>query len=138
MTAKEIFQDAMKAQKEIKLLNGRRAHYIEMATSLSGMSEVYIRSTEKRSRTEAAAIGLVEVADKLGEQGERYLAQVRNAEEIIARLEKPRHRQLLTLRYIEGLSWRSVSDEMGYKDPQSVYRVHGWALLAAEKILREK
>lgn len=135
MRAKEVFLEAYQAQQKIKQLEQRRQHYIAMATSLSGMSEVNIRSTEKRSRTESAAIGLVETADRLGLQLEHYVAAVRVAEEIIARIEKPRYRDVLSLHYLQGLSWREVSERMHYRDEKSVFRVHGWALLEAEKII---
>ena len=136
--AKEILQEAFWAQKELRKLEQRRAHYIAMATSMSGMSETHIRSTEVRSRTESAAIGLVEVADKIGVQMERYLAAVKKAEDIIGKIEKPRYREVLSLHYLEGLPWRTVSERMEYRDEKSVFRVHGWALLEAEKKLQEK
>lgn len=135
MTAKEIFQSAYKAQRELRILQRRREHYLEMATSLAGMSETHIRTTEIRSRTESAAIGLVEVAEKMEQPAEEYLQAVRKAEELISRLDKPRHREVLSLHYLQGLPWARVSDMMGYQDPKSVFRVHGWALLSAEKIL---
>lgn len=135
MRAKEIFMEAYKAQREIKRLESRRQHYLEMAIMVAGMSETNIRSTEKRSRTESAAIGLATVAEKLKEPAEQYLRAVRKAEEIIGQLEKPRHREVLSLHYLEGLPWAEVSDRMGYQDPKSVFRVHGWALMAADKIL---
>lgn len=135
MRAKEIFQEAYRAQREIKRLEARRQHYLEMAIMVAGMSETNIRSTEKRSRTESAAIGLATVAEKLKEPAEQYLQAVRKAEEIIGRMDKPRYREVLSLHYLEGLPWAEVSDRMGYQDPKSVFRVHGWALMAAEKIL---
>ena len=135
MTAKEIFQEAYNAQREIKRLEQRRQHYLEMAIMVAGMSETNIRSTEKRSRTESAAIGLATVAEQLKAPAEQYLQAVRRAEDIIGKLDKPRHREVLSLHYLEGLPWGTVSSRMGYQDPKSVFRVHGWALLSAEKIL---
>ena len=135
MTAKEIFRAAYEAQKEIKSLQRRRDHYMEIALSAAGMSETHIRNTEVRSRTESAAIGLAMVAAKLEEPMQRYLDAVKQAEEIIQRLDKPRYREVLERHYLEGLSWPEVSQRMGYKDPKSVFRVHGWALMDAEKIL---
>lgn len=135
MTAKEIFQAAYTAQREIRNLESRRDHYIEMAMSASGMSETHIRNTEVRSRTESAAIGLVDVADKLQEQMVAYLGAVKAAEELIAKIEKPRFREVLTLHYLEGRGWAEVGARMGYRDPGSVFRVHRWALKIAEKCI---
>lgn len=135
MTAKEIFRAAYEAQKDIKALQRRREHYLEMALSGSGMSETHIRSTEVKSRTEAAAIGLAAVALELEKPMERYLAAVKRAELIMQRIDKPRYREVLQLHYLEGKPWQQVSAEMGYQDPKSVFRVHGWALQAADKIM---
>ena len=135
MSAKDIFQAAFRAQKEIRILQQRREHYLTLAMSVAGLSSTPVQGGEKNSRTESAAIGLAEVADKLEKQAEQYLAAIRPAEELIEKLDKPRHREVLSLHYLQGYSWGRVSVMMGYQDPKSVFRVHGWALLAADKIL---
>jgi hypothetical protein len=60
---------------------------------------------------------------------------IAEAEQVISRIEHDRLRRILTLRYLCGMSLRSISDELGYKDSNSVYRAHGYALLAAQKII---
>lgn len=135
MGAKEFFQSVLEAQRELKLIRKKREHYLDMATGTSGMSETNIRSSGKRSRVEAAALELVELADQLDKEAEIYVERVKLAEQIIQKLEKPRYRQVLTLRYLAGHSWRTVADEMDYADVNSAFHVHGWALRAAEKFL---
>lgn len=135
MEAKEFFQSVLDAQRAIYAIREKQEHYTEMATGMSGMSETNIRSSSRRSRVEAAAVGLVDLSDKLDKEAEKYLARIRQAEQIIQKLEKPRHRQVLTLRYLAGHSWRTVADEMDYKDIKSAFRVHGWALMEAQKFL---
>jgi len=46
-----------------------------------------------------------------------------------------RYRQILTYRYLCGWTFRSISDELEYNDPNSVYRAHGWALHEAQTVL---
>lgn len=135
MTSKELFNRVFAAQQEIKLLERRRRKYIEMACSAAGMSETSVRSSGNKSRTEQAAMKLVELADRMGNTAAEYYKLVEDAEGLIARLDRPRHRQVLTLRYIECKGWREITRIMRYEDEKSVFRVHGWALRAAQKLL---
>ena len=77
----------------------------------------------------------MELSDRLGNTAAEYAKLVSDAEGLISRLERQRHRQVLTLRYIEGRPWKAISDIMGYQDEKSVFRVHGWALKAAQQLL---
>jgi len=77
---KLILRRAFEAQKRIAELQSRREHYLEMATSISGMSENKIRSTDKRSRVETAALELVDLAAELGEQATELVGALREAE----------------------------------------------------------
>ena len=137
MRAKEFFFSVRDAERKIKILRKKQRHYQELAISVGGMSETNIRTVSGRSRTETAALRLVEVEDQIADEAEQYVSLIKKAEAIVMRIEKPRYREVLELRYLCGLSWRSVSDEMGFRDVKSVYRVHGWALAAAQKFLDE-
>ena len=135
MRAKEFFLAVRDAEHKIKVLRAKKQKYQELASSITGMSETNIRSTGNRSRTENAALRLIEVEDQMGDAEERYFALIETAENVLGQLKTQRYVDVLTYRYILGLSWRSVADEMGYKGPKSVYEVHGWALAAAQRIL---
>ena len=135
MRAKEFFLSVRDAEHKVKSLRQRQRKYKEMACSISGMSETNIRSVGSRSRTETAALRLVDVEEQIADEAEHYVALIEQAEAVIRQISKPRYRQVLELRYLCGLSWRTVSDEMGYRDAKSAFRVHGWALAAAQKIL---
>lgn len=135
MRAKDYFQSVRDAERRIKMLNKRREHYRENACMIAGMSETHIRSVGSRSRTESAALALIDVEEQLSREAEKYAALIADAEALIVKIEKPRYREVLQLRYLCGLSWRSISDELRYDDPKSVFRVHGWALAAAQKLL---
>lgn len=135
MRAKDFFLAVRDAEHKLKILRAKKRKYQEMATSLTGMSETNIRSTGNRSRTESAALRLIEVEDQMGDEGEQYAALIARAEKVLKQITVQRYADVLTYRYILGLSWRSVADEMRYNDAKSVYRVHGWALAAAQRIL---
>ena len=135
MRAKDFFLAVREAERAVKGLRAKLRKYQEMAASIGGMSETNIRTIGNRSRTENAALRLVETEDQLGDAGEQYVTLIEKAERVLAQIKTRRYVDVLTYRYICCMSWRSVADEMGYRGEKSVYEVHGWALAAAQKVL---
>jgi hypothetical protein len=136
MTAKEFFAEVTKAEHELYLIRKRQEHAIDMATRLGGMSEVRIRSTGQRSAVESAAVNLADLSEEMIKEAEKYQALIRKAEKVISKIPQSKFRDVLHLRYLCGHTWRTISDEMDYSNPKSVYTVHGYALAAAEKVLK--
>lgn len=123
------------SEREIRLLEAKKRHYEDMGFSISPKLTGMPGSGQRgASKVEAAAVGMVDILSSLQEQIEKYARIIREAENLIARIPQPKYRQLLTLRYLVGLSWPSISDEMGYRDRNSVYRAHGYALIEARKV----
>ena len=54
----------------------------------------------------------------------------------IDQLEDERHRVILRERYINGLSFREISDILGYTE-RHLHRIHGEALLAFQNVLKD-
>lgn len=131
---KRLLISVVDAQRRIRELLSRREHYRDLATSISGMSENRIRSTDKRSRVETAALALVDLSDALGRQAEQLAQNLREAEELLHQLSNARHSQILSLRYLEARSWEDITRVMGYTDIHSAYRTHGHALAELQKI----
>ena len=71
----------------------------------------------------------------LDEQIKYYTGVVARAEQVIRQIPQEKYRQILTLRYICGWSLKSISDELDYSDPNSIYRAHGYALSEAQGII---
>ena len=68
-----------------------------------------------------------------------YLAMVDKAHSRVLRM-KTRHiarRDEITFRYLEGRQWEECAHMMGYKDPRSIYPIHGSALEHLEMPLYE-
>lgn len=123
------------SEREIRLLEAKKRHFEDMGFSISPKLTGMPGSGQRgASKVEAAAVGMVDILSSLQEQIEKYARIIREAENLIARIPQPKYRQLLTLRYLVGLSWPSISDEMGYRDRNSVYRAHGYALIEARKV----
>ena len=138
MTIKQYFESVRQAERELKLIRRQQEHTLELATRMGGAGgETHIRSPGIRSPVETAGIRLADLSSELQSEAERYLALIEEARRLISRIPQERFREVLTLRYICGHSWRTVRDEMDYAGEKSVYKVHGWALQAAEKIFSE-
>ena len=123
------------SEMEMRVLAAKKRHYEDMGfsitTQLTGMPGSGQRGI---SRVELAAVGMVDVLADLQAQIEKHAKIIHEAENLIARIPQEKYRQLLTLRYLAGMSWPSISDEMGYRDKNSVYRAHGYALIEAGKV----
>ena len=123
------------AEKELKVLNAKLRHYEDIGLSLGGATGVIGNKRRGTSRVELAAIGAVDVFRDLIDQQKAYMAIIARAEQIIRNIPQEKYRMILNYRYLCGWSYKSISDELKYNDPNSVYRAHGWALREAQKII---
>ena len=137
MTIKEFFRQVREAERELYLIRRQQEHIRKMAVSLRGMSQNGIRSPYRRSRVEDAGVRIADLEAALNERVMAYNELVERAQRIIDQIPQVKFREVLTLRYLCGHSWRTVSDEMDFEDPKSVYRVHGLALMAAKKFFED-
>lgn len=65
---------------------------------------------------------------QLADQRDRLVTLRQNIGTAIDSVPDARLRELLRLRYIEGLTWGKLAVAMGYDDLRWVYRLHGRAL----------
>lgn len=138
MTAKTFFQDVLHAEGELKVLRARVRHFEELGL-MSGISSSGVGSRSNgSSRVEMAAVGAVDATKALDEQIRYYTRIISRAQRIIKQIPQEKYRHILDYRYLSGWSFRSISDELGYNDPNSVYRAHGWALSEAQKIINRE
>ena len=96
---------------------------------------VVVKTSGNSSKTETAAIGLIEFTDKLAEKEKEYVAMIQKAEKLIDNIKQDKFREVLKRRYLAGESWKTIRDEMGYKDEKSVFRCHGYALRELQKVM---
>ena len=101
----------------------------------SHMSDAPVSASKGSSRVEMAAVGFTDTLDTIRRKIGAYSVIISDAEKMIAKIPQERYRQLLTLRYLAGMSFPSVGDEIGYRDRNSVYRAHGWALWELQQVL---
>ena len=135
MTAKEFMSQVQKAEREMLLFSARRRHYEDLMVSIGAKISSSVHSQNVSSKTETAAVGLVFMTEQLTAKIEEYTKLIKKAEELIAKIPQENFRKILTLKYLCGWSWKSIRDEMGYKDEKSVYRCHGYALRELQKVM---
>lgn len=137
MKAKDYFRRVLLAERELKMIRAKIRHYEDIGFSITGGSidSPVVSHSRGSSRVESAAIGIFDATCALREQEKEYVKTIRQAEGIIGKIQQDKYRQILTLRYLAGWTWKSISDELRYEDPKSVYKAHGWALREAQKII---
>lgn len=136
MQAKFFMEAVRDASRELKLLNLRRAQYLEMGTGISAEITGMPHNPNVSSRVETAAVGMADILTEIDVKRAEYLALIRQAEELIEKLPQYKFKEVLTLKYIVGLdTWQQISDKMGYKDKDSASHVHGYALRALQKLM---
>jgi hypothetical protein len=138
MNPKEYLEQVARAEREIKILSAKIAHYEEFGLSItSHFGDAPVRASTPSSRVETAAIGVV---DTLGEWNAKlgaYRAFIDRAEKLIDRVPQERYRDILKFRYLCGWDLQKVGAELQYRDRNSIYRAHGYALLAMKRVLEE-
>ena len=136
--AKAYLQRVAFAEREIKTLKARIAHYEDLGLSITAFrTDPPVIASKGASRVEMAAVGIVDSLGSLNANLGAYTAIVRDAEEKIKKIPQENYRRLLTLRYLCGMSFRSVSDELRYEDRNSIYRAHGYALLEMWEAMKD-
>lgn len=137
MQAKAYMERVQRAEEELHLLAKQKEHYMELATGLSvNLDRVGSGSGGGfSSRPETAAVGLADLDADLDKRIAHYTRIVQDAEMQIKKIPQDRFRRFLRLHYLCGLSMRTVSDEMDYQDPKSIYKLRRYALSELAKVL---
>lgn len=68
---------------------------------------------------------------------DEYIDKKVEAIEIMGRMESGLYIKLLSLRYFEGLDWKSVAERLCFSIPHT-YKLHGWALLEFQKAMDKR
>lgn len=135
MKAKEFMQSVRKAEIELVSLTAKKQHFMDLATSIGVNLTGMPGGQGGGSRVETGAIGLIDLIGECTDKEREYVALVKKAEELIAKIPNENFRKVLTLRYIACESWKTVRDKMGYEDEKSVYRCNGYALRELQKLM---
>lgn len=136
MRAKQFFLRARSAENDIRRLERMIDHYHAVGGKITAQwGGIGSRMTNNSSKVETAVIGALEAEKSIYEELTRYRAIVAEAENVISRVPQARFREILTMHYLAGMTLADVSRTLGYQHTENLYRAHGWALAAAQKII---
>lgn len=125
-----IFDQLLAVERALRLNQQERQRQMEIGTG-GGGALVDTHSPKPQTRTskvESVGLKLVELEKQRQRYEHQYVRLTHAAEALISRIEKPKHRQVLELRYLCGMPWAKVTEAMNYTEPKTAYRVHGLAL----------
>lgn len=131
MTAKEYLNEVNNYRRIIRSIELQIEEARHQATQIRAI--VYDKD---RVQTSPSASAMDQFIMRLDELGDRYVtnliqyrAEIDKRSKMINALQNPTHAQILRLRYINGLKWKSICVEMGYTFRHTT-KLHGYALQA--------
>ena len=137
MKAKDYLEQVARAEKELRVLRAKVAHYEDLGLTITtSTTNTPIRASKGSSRVESAAVGIVDTLGEIEAKIADFVALIAMCENRIKKIPQERYQRLLTLHYICGWKLPKVGEELGYSDRNSIYRAHGWALLEMGKVLK--
>ena len=96
-------------------LCARAEKYREMAMQATGRTDALrVSGTGNRSKVEKYILELWDVHNELQAEISRLMKMSREAEKMIALLEDERHRAILELRYLCGMTWQEIAAKLHF------------------------
>lgn len=109
-------------RREISML----LHTLELAAT------DYTKERVQSSPSDRMAAVVAKAADMQAElEGDidRLIELQKEIVDVINTVSNTKYRELLIMRYIEGLKWEEIAEQFHFKDARQIYRLHGYALL---------
>ena len=134
MKAKEFMQEVDRAEKRLIAISAQRQHLMDLATAI-GVNLTGMPGKQGGSSRVENVVTIVDLTNELTDKEREYVALVKKARELIAKIPQENFQTVLELKYLSHCSWKTIRDKMGYKDEKSVYRCHGYALRELQKVM---
>jgi hypothetical protein len=129
-----------------KILDALTQDYLDQTLHSTDYAADRVQSDPQKSRVESIAVQMADspsrcamikrlraVDDDIDRQVDILVTLKTTAEALINTIADSRYKDLLRYRYINNWKWESISDAMKI-DIRWVYRLHGYALQAYDKI----
>lgn len=133
MTAKEYLDHIKRCYQTMQALYDR---LVEVRTKIEGLKAItYDRERVQVSpsnKTDELIAQLVDTEDKLSKEVREHFDEVVEATERIYSLDNERQIQVLEMRYIKGMRWQVIADELNI-EYRSATRLHRKALRNFER-----
>ena len=134
MTAKEWLSRGREANSRIKELEREKQRLYETAVRTVGYSTPDRVQTSPGNTQERNMALYSSAAQKIDEETIELLKVIDEIAELIAKVENITYRRLLSMRYIEFMTWEDIAYEMNY-DERYIYKIHERVLIVVERYL---
>lgn len=133
---KRWLMKAYVAEREVDrlLLEMRRVHSLRTRIT-SVLRETTSKGSVGDSRTDAT-VALIELEERLEKAISAYRRAYDDVERMVERVERPKQREVLAMRYLTGMSFEQIAEYLG-RDVRAVFRLHGRALETVRRIKKE-
>lgn len=137
MTAKEMLKqvklyDVNIQNKLVEIQNLRN-----LVTSItSSLESEPVSGTKNNDKIGSIIARIVDMERELDQDIDRYVDFRQHVSKIIEKMKEPIQIQVLRKRYFEYESWVEISNDLGFSY-QWICKIHGRALQAMERIMRE-
>lgn len=130
LDARMQLRDVRHCQLRSVALCARAEKYREMAMQATGRTDALrVSGTSDRSKVEKYILELWDVHNELQREIARLMEKSRAAEAAIKRLPDSRHRAVLELRYLCGMTWEEIAAKLHFT-LRWVHKLHKEALAA--------
>lgn len=132
----EYLRQALRADARIEALMERSGRLYDKATrATSTIRAERISGTVARSNVELGVVEMLDLADEIVAEAKALTAKIKKIERVIGAVKDQRHRDLLRWRYLNGWTWERITERMGRDNVSWTHKLHGEALIEAEKFI---
>ena len=134
MTAREYLNHIKTSVQTFDALYRRLEEIRTRIEGVKGIAYDKVRvQTSPKNETENLIAELIDAESKLSKEAREHFDEVIECAVRIYKLPSHRQARVLELRYISGMSWQKIADELGI-EYRSATRIHGKALRNFEKM----
>ena len=139
MTAKEYLSKAYWLNQRIDKKLAQVSRLKNMATKATGSHQAQrLSGTSRHSPMENCLVEVIDLEYEINADIDRLVDLKHELAACIMKLEDCSQKQVLELRYLDGLTWEDIAKLMRDYDVQRIFQVHGKALQQIEKVLRNE
>lgn len=135
MKAKEYLMQAKYLSQRIHSKANQLQELRDLAVTVTQViSDMPKAPSASTSRMEDAVVKIVDYQNEITADMERLVSLQKEISGKIGQIEKSEYQLILTERYLEGLDWQEIADDMHYTT-RWVQSLHGEALQAMQAVL---
>lgn len=133
MSAQAFMQRVINAQRRIVSMEENAARYRDMAIRSTGSLQGVVHVKGSLSKVEEGMSVFMDICRDMEREAAALRGYIREVQTILNRLTDVQEREVLELRYLNGLGWQDVADRM-FMHERNVRRIH---IKALEHVQRE-